>query len=100
MSVERARRAGALAGLAAAPGRRDSKHGGGSGGRGTPGAGVRRQGRAGLAMRSGLPSPQLGNVAGLRRLRLQGRASDRGPGAPKAAAGGSWKGCDPGHPGA
>lgn len=31
--------------------------------RGAPGAGVRRQGRSGLALRTGLPGPQLGNTA-------------------------------------
>lgn len=31
--------------------------------RGAPGAGVRRQGCSGLALRTGLPGPQLGNTA-------------------------------------
>lgn len=37
--------------------------------RGAPGAGVRRQGRAGLPMRAGVPGPQLGNSAGRGQLR-------------------------------
>lgn len=44
----------------------EERDGGGSCGRGAPGAGVRRPGRPGLPMRAGVPGPQLGNSVGLR----------------------------------
>lgn len=60
---------------------REQQDGGGSG-RGAPGAGVRRQGRAGLPMRAGVPGPQLGNWPGSRRLGRAGTlviGEQRGP---------------------
>lgn len=92
--------------VGAAGGVRAEQHGGGRG-RGAQGAGVRRQGRAGLPMRAGVPGPQLG-IGGLRGTGLcrevsaassgwvaQGTTVTGGKGTylcgPGGQSGGSWE---------